>query len=434
MSRFKLKSFSFTRIKSIFAISLISAIAISFLAFSNTAYAFSGTGAGTSIDPYQITTCVQLAEIPDDMAASYLLMNSLDCESAHTRATDSSDGAFTGEFDGGEFDIALDVDTGMLDQAALFGNSDGALIKNVSVSGTLIGNWNSAGIVGSASNTTIENVTNDANITGGQYVGGIAGTAINTSITDSTSNGSVSSSTAGNIGGIVGQAVGGSEITSSISNSTVTAGGNNTGGLAGYLDDSTIDESSATGEVTGTGSVGGAVGYATSSTEISQSSSSVFVTGTGQNVGGFAGYLGGTTYESFATGNVVGGTEVGGFVGEQGGETYDSYARGNVTADDYAGGFVGYQDCGDNYRSYSTGTVVADAPLGGFIGEDDCGTNIALFWDAENSGIATSDVGTGKTIDEMKDIDTFTDLTTVGLDEAWDFAGIQNDDNSEGGE
>ena len=46
------------------------------------------------------------------------------------------------------------------------------------------------------------------------------------------------------------------------------------------------------------------------------------------------------------------------------------------------------------------------------------------FWDEDISTTAQSSSGTGKTTTEMKDIDTYTDTATVGLDEAWDFTNI----------
>src|SRR3989344_8817528 len=41
--------------------------------------AFSGLGAGTQNNPYQITNCTQLQEMQDDLAGNYVLMNNVDC-------------------------------------------------------------------------------------------------------------------------------------------------------------------------------------------------------------------------------------------------------------------------------------------------------------------------------------------------------------------
>jgi hypothetical protein len=42
-------------------------------------YSFSGTGAGTNVDPFEIITCIQLQEMEDNLSASYELNNSIDC-------------------------------------------------------------------------------------------------------------------------------------------------------------------------------------------------------------------------------------------------------------------------------------------------------------------------------------------------------------------
>jgi len=50
------------------------------------------------------------------------------------------------------------------------------------------------------------------------------------------------------------------------------------------------------------------------------------------------------------------------------------------------------------------------------------------FWDTEASQQSGSDGGTGKISAAMKDIATYTSLTTVGLDSPWDFMNDPNDD------
>ena len=41
--------------------------------------AFSGDGEGTSENPFQVTNCEQLQEMRDNLFASYILMNDIDC-------------------------------------------------------------------------------------------------------------------------------------------------------------------------------------------------------------------------------------------------------------------------------------------------------------------------------------------------------------------
>ena len=45
----------------------------------DSATAFSGLGSGTSEDPYQIATCLQLQEMRDELTASYILTADIEC-------------------------------------------------------------------------------------------------------------------------------------------------------------------------------------------------------------------------------------------------------------------------------------------------------------------------------------------------------------------
>jgi hypothetical protein len=70
----------------------------------------------------------------------------------------------------------------------------------------------------------------------------------------------------------------------------------------------------------------------------------------------------------------------------------------------------------------------------GFMGPPEGGTYIMTdnFWDMEASNQDTDDYHTpGKTTAEMQDIATFTDLSTDGLENAWDFVGTPNDDTGD---
>lgn len=342
----------------------------------------------------------ELAEIALDLTAAYELTTTLDCSAFGNDVTypDQND-FFQGIFDGGGFTLTIDKDTGGPDHSGLFRRLSGATVTDLTIEGSVSGGWNVGALTGSATNAVIRDVVSNATVSGVAYVGGLVGT------TDSSSTIEFSSATG-----------------------TVTGIDYATGGLVG-VNNGDLFDSWATGNVNGGSDVGGLVGYTSEDSVARSNFSTGDVTGTGDNVGGFVGFNGGEIYESFSTSNVNGDSDVGGFVGEEGGATYDSYARGDVTANSYAGGFVGYRDCGDNYRSYSTGTVTSGAPSGGFVGVDDCGVADDLFWDAQSSGVATSNIGMGKTTAEMKDIATFTDTATEGLINPWDFTGTQNDDS-----
>jgi len=56
---------------------------------------------------------------------------------------------------------------------------------------------------------------------------------------------------------------------------------------------------------------------------------------------------------------------------------------------------------------YSTGNVTGDEHIGGLVGQNLYGVVSNSFWDTQSSGQNTSDGGTGKTTEQMKDFDTF---------------------------
>jgi hypothetical protein len=127
----------------------------------------------------------------------------------------------------------------------------------------------------------------------------------------------------------------------------------------------------------------------------------------------------------------------------QKGTILNSYALGSVTAEDSGaeriGGIAGCADLrGMIEKSYSIGQVNGQGSslVGGLVGNlSGPGSNVGVvedsFWNTQTSGQSTSAGGTGKTTTEMKDIDTFTNTATVGLDEAWDFTDIWAMDENE---
>jgi len=72
-----------------------------------------------------------------------------------------------------------------------------------------------------------------------------------------------------------------------------------------------------------------------------------------------------------------------------------------------------------------------NSPIGGLIGEDDEGKVEDSFWDIETTGQQHSAGGTGKTTAEMKDVATYTDTETEGLEEPWDFVDDPYDDGGD---
>ncbi len=146
------------------------------------------------------------------------------------------------------------------------------------------------------------------------------------------------------------------------------------------------------------------------------------ITGFG-SVGGLLGLNEGMVSSSYSNGTVTGHKYVGGLVGYSRGTLSNSYSSGTVTGDEYVGGLVGY-NIGTVSNSYSTGSVTGKWSPGGLVGQEEGGTVNNSFWDVEPAGMEDSDGGTGRTTVEMKDIATFTDTQTEGLDEPWDMIAV----------
>ena len=119
---------------------------------------------------------------------------------------------------------------------------------------------------------------------------------------------------------------------------------------------------------------------------------------------------------SFASGNVTGGTYVGGLVGAAGSNTSNIsnvYATGNVKGDDGVGGLVGYNTTDSRISNgYATGNVTGNSYIGGLIGGNENAFISNSIWDKEKTGQAdgfgyNSDTNTsnkGLTSAQMQDI------------------------------
>ena len=129
--------------------------------------------------------------------------------------------------------------------------------------------------------------------------------------------------------------------------------------------------------------------------------------------------------------NVRGSWFTGGLVGVNWGIISNSYSTGPVSGNGDVGGLVGYNG-GTVSNNYSTGAVVGDNYVGGLVGNN-WGIVSNSFWDTQTSGQATSNGGTGKITENMKNVRTYTDLAwSGGLSSAWDFVGNPYDDTRNG--
>lgn len=218
------------------ATSVITATASSLVVFQAAASAFSGTGSGTSSDPYKITTCDQLEEIENDLSASYYLANSIDCTNTAMDPLGDSTTAFTGTFDGKGYAIEnATLGSSGVDDGGIFGVASNATITDVRLKNiTVRGNNNVGALVGLTSYTTISYIA--------------------ASTVSVTANGD-------NVGGLVGQ-LGGSSIQNSfVEFGYVRANGTKTAGLVGYaVGPTTVSDSYVQSEIYAANIVGGVIG------------------------------------------------------------------------------------------------------------------------------------------------------------------------------
>jgi hypothetical protein len=152
------------------------------------------------------------------------------------------------------------------------------------------------------------------------------------------------------------------------------SGNNYVGGITGY-NSGTIKFCYNSSLINGVENIGGLAGSSNSSSTISQSYNIGKVIGSDLNVGGIIGANSGTIKNCYNAGSVIGAGEVAGISGRNYGSISFTYNRG------YVNGTGGY--CGA-INGYGSGSI----------------TN--SYWDKENSGLTTSNGGTGKTAAEMK--------------------------------
>jgi hypothetical protein len=270
---------------------------------------------------------------------------------------------FTGEYDGGEYEITNLKVSVSANYAGLFGYTSNAILRNIRlVSGT---------------------------VNGTAYVGGICGNADgSTSITNAYSGLTVTGSSS-SVGGICGQAAGTTTITSCRNTGNVKSTYNSNsyvGGIAGYLVGTTnkIKDCDNRGEVEGYSYTGGIAGqsYATTA-EITACRNSGGVKSTGGYAGGI---VGANNTNKTLTLRAC----------------YNTGAVNNSSG--YTGGIIGYLYSGSTLVAcYSTGTVTGgNAVNAGLI----CGYNQATitssYWTKGSGSNASKGVGTSGGTDNTK--------------------------------
>lgn len=304
---------------------------------------------------------------------------------------------------------------------ALVGRNDGGTISAVRVEGEVKSARNvTGGLIGRSVDGVIRAAESTVEVTGKSYVGGLVGEVRGGTIEDSETSGPVHAS-GEKIGGLVGFFSGDDgEIVNSSSSSNVTgdaedseyvggfigemqratvenshatgdvAGREEVGGLIGRTADGSVQGASAEGKVQGRRFVGGLIGRIAWDTSVDNSSSSGDVTASGEGsgepghyVGGLVGangspfghessHHGGPIANSSSTSTVEGFRHVGGLVGthRNRGSIEDSWTDGRVDASGSSvGGLVGSAYARATIsHSHSEGTVEGLGGTGGLVG------------------------------------------------------------------
>ena len=344
--------------KSQFRVFSLLVLSISFLFVS--IFSFSGSGSGTVPDPYEITTCLELQEIEDNLSANYELLNDIDCSGiSDFRRLGNCTGSCSFGGDGVDFPFLGNF------------NGNGNSISNVNLT-NLTSSDNGWGFFGFMTNNIVESVSLInviINVPNANFsVGGLIGNSRFSLILNSSFSGSVSSLVADNVGGLIGYSDN-SNISNSYTLGTVV-GDNLVGGLIGYGDRNNISNSYSSATVLGNDSIGGLVGY-TSSSDILNSYSSGTVTGT-TFVGGLTGYTyNSNILNSYSSSDVTGTTTVGGLVGSN--EYYsfilNSYSSGDVSGVNNVGGLIGQNIDSDINNSFTVSDDISGTlNVGSLIG------------------------------------------------------------------
>ena len=129
--------------------------------------------------------------------------------------------------------------------------------------------------------------------------------------------------------------------------------------------------------------------------------------------GGVVGRNEGVVSESYAIGNIFGGSDLGGVVGYNLGKVENSFAWGTVVGDSYLGGLVGHNDSfeeneGSVTGSYAANLVLGEKKVGGLVGFNYWPSSISSsYWSSDISYASSSDGGKMISFDQMKDLSSF---------------------------
>ena len=246
--------------------------------------------------------------------------------------------------------------TCVTDDCGLLGYAKNAVLRDFNLDITVSSSGNLkriGGLVGILENGKLYHSTGGGSVSGYQYVGGLVGSAQSSSLGALQSKMSVSG--LGTVGGVAGY-VGDSEVSDSQSASLVTGSGSNIGGFAGYALGASFEGCSSSSNVT----ISGSGGY---------------------HAGVFAGYSKQTAFKGCqAAGNAKGWGGIGGFIGRADESKFDgcAFSKGMVApaGSDYGnsfGGFVSYDVSSEFKNCSASGNIDGGVEVGGFTSHTESG-------------------------------------------------------------
>lgn len=314
----------------------------------------------------------QLQAMNTNLSGNYALRNSIDAtEKNNFAAVGTAADAFTGKLDGLDNNIFSLTVNGQ-DNVGLFGVTDGAQMRNVTlIGGSITGTDNVGALVGSANNTVIENVRSTADVTGtGTNTGGIVGSAGSSKLIGLINAGTITGNS--NAGGIVGS-VTGSTITGETYNLGAVKGTDaNVGGIAGLAENATIGNDNSNDadaftmynrlDVTGAYNVGGIVGSMSGST-VKNAENSGDILAKGYTTEAYS-YHTSETIENMLPNNAT--------LSDDGLATVEDVNVAN------AGGIIGSASSSTINNTENTGNVSTNSTDGG--------TNVGTYYNAGNVG------------------------------------------------
>lgn len=348
----------------VFAIFFTVLLLVLLIAHSPKTFAFSGSGNGTSGNPYQISTCAQLQSMNGNLSSYYELVSDIDCSASSSwnggagfLPVGNSSTPFTGSLNGQHYTIInLSIDNTTDGYVGLFGEISGSTISNL--------NFLNANISGTATNA---------------YTGVLAGEIYESTVSHVTANGTVTGYWPGGLGG---DAIGTNGTPAVVSYSgfsgSVTGTYAYAGGLFSYITDANLSNSYAnTSSVYSIEYTGGLVGGTGSDNTSNYITDSYAIS---KSVSGYCGYTGGLAgfdeYYSL-TNDFAAAVQVGcngyseGFVGAD--------INGTAWSNNYCDTFVANQNgCVNTTNASNTATAV-----------DTSGTDPQYFYSDRNPPLSS---------------------------------------------